>query len=166
MRVFRFQGTRDVETNSYCEDVMNLWLSYRGEECEELEVTEELVDDIYNEYGDLIDARLSTEEFANLSVWEWVEKVLSFETEENAYAFQMEYKLDGVFAIPADISLEEAFQASLLPQMGLDNTYLIEAEAEVLFDLGKEFGLLVKIEEIVDIHEVPSEFRKKGEIRC
>jgi hypothetical protein len=76
MRVYRFQNTKEIETNSYCEDIMNIFLSYKGDG--EVEVTEELVNDIYEEWGAFIDWRLPFAPFKELSVYEWIEKILSF----------------------------------------------------------------------------------------
>jgi hypothetical protein len=153
MKVYRFQNTMEIETNSYCEDIMNIYLSYKGDE--ETEITTELVDEIYDEWGTFIDWRLSTPSFEELSVYEWVEKILSFNSEEEAHAFQMTHKMPGVFAIEPTDTLEKAFELSVSPEMGIGNRYLIEAEAELLEDFGKPFGMLVKIETILKVIETP-----------
>lgn len=160
-RIYRFQNTKEVETNSYCEDIMNIWISYRGAEQDDFEITEELVDEVCFEWEPFINLRLSTEAFAHLTPFEWIEKILSFETEEETWAFQMENKLDGVFAIYPTATLEEAFKVSESAELGLHNRYLIIAEAHVLEEFAPPFGLLVEVEQILEIHEVPEIHRKE-----
>lgn len=163
MIIYRFQNTKEIESNSYCEDIMNIYLSYRGEHLDEkLEITEELVDEIYEEWGAFIDWRLSFAPFEELSVYEWVKKILSFSTEEDVWKFQMAHKMPGVFAIEPTETLEEAFQLSVKPELGIGNQYLIEAEAEYMEDFGKTFGILVKITEILAIHETPTIYVKSS----
>lgn len=158
--VYRFQNTKKIETQSYCEDIMNIWLSYRGEDNEDFKMTEELADEVFFEWESFINARLSTEEFANLTPFEWIEKILSFETEEAVWNFQKKYKLDGVFAIPPTATLEEAFSTSKYAELGIYNRYLVIAEAEILEEFPYPFGLLVEIKEIKEIYEVPKEYQK------
>lgn len=161
MIVYRFQNTKELETNSYCEDIMNIYLSYK-ERSEEEGITEELVADVEEEWGLFIDWRLSFPPFEELTVFEWVEKILFFSAEEEVHVFQMQHKMAGVFAIEPTSTLEEAFQFSTIPEMGIGNRYLVEAEAEVLEDFGKEFGLLVKMKKILNIHETPLKYVKKS----
>lgn len=159
MLVYRFQNTKEIETKSYCEDIMNIWLGYRDND--EFEFDEELADEIFYEWETFINLRLSAEEFAELSPFEWIEKILSFETEEEVYDFQMAHKLEGVFAIPPTKTLEEAFNLSKNPELGLHNTYLVIGEANVIEELPHPFGLLVELEKIKEIIEVPKEYQKQ-----
>lgn len=163
MIVYRFQNTQEIETNSYCEDIMNIYLSYKGDE--DVELTAELVDEIYDEWGSFIDWRLSQEPFEELSVYDWIEKILSFESEEEVYSFQMKQKMPGVFAIEPTETMEKAFEMSVKSEMGLGNHYLIEAEAEYIEDFGPKFGIMVKIEKIISIHETPTEYRKMSNMQ-
>jgi hypothetical protein len=85
-------------------------------------------------------------------------KNLVFSSEEEVLNFQMAHKMPGIFAIEPTETLEQAFEMSMKPEMGIGNRFLIEAKAECMEDFGQPFGIMVKITEIPSIHETPRQF--------
>lgn len=159
MRVFRFQGTKDIETNSYFEDLMDIW--YTVESYKETFDTDVLPEVFISE---LIDEHKNTLSLRDEDIDFVVSKIIDCKSEEEAWEIAQKYKLCGVFAINAEgLLIEEVMNLSVYPQMGLSNKYLIEANAELIEDLGKEYGLLVNITDIANIYETPTSLVKKKE---
>lgn len=162
IRVYRFQGTKEIETNSYFEDVMDIW--YQKEMyLEDLDETESIPSEVLDEW--FKEKRFSLSFRTSIDARTLFDKIIACQTEDEAWQLAQTYKMDGVFAIDADkwdeeYSIEELIQTSVHPQLGLKNQYLIEANEELVEDFGEEYGLLVHIQEILHIYETPKEFIK------
>lgn len=160
MKVYRFQGTEKIETNSYFEDIMNIWFLVDGykENYKEEELSF-VMRDIFNDNIETLSLR------ENISAEKLFNKIICCKSENEAWNLGQKYKVSGVFAINSEkIGIDDAFDLSTNPQLGLKNDYLIEAEATLIKDFGKEYGLLVNIDKIININKTPDYFVKKKKL--
>lgn len=133
---------------------MDIWYSVDGfKESNDTETTsttyhEQLLNKFYNSL------LLRNEEPGEI-----INQLSTCKDEDEAWDMSHNYKLNGVFAISREgVSVQDAFKLSINPQMGISNKYLVEAEADLIYDFGKEYGLLVVIKEIINIYETPQAY--------
>ena len=153
---FRFQGTKNIETNSFYHDLEQIYNQLYDD------IDKEELEEIFKEFKETLSLR------SNITAEKLFDKVVKAETLDEVLELEDKYKIDGGFAYELDDVIEfhncETIDEAIdyikenwdlyAGSMVQNDSYLILFEGEEIANLEEmDDGIIVKMNEIIKIVE-------------